>query len=32
LILSVFESEFGKKYENKCDMSDIRLYPIRFHP
>jgi hypothetical protein len=29
LTLSVFEFEFGQKYENKCD---IRLYPIRFHP
>jgi hypothetical protein len=31
-ILSVFESESGHKYENKYDISDIRLYPIRFHP
>jgi hypothetical protein len=31
-ILSVFESESGHKYENKYDMSDIRPYPIRFHP
>jgi len=32
LILSVFESEFDQKYENKYDISDIRLYPIRFYP
>jgi hypothetical protein len=32
LILSVFESEFRHKYENKYDISDIRPYPIRFHP
>jgi hypothetical protein len=31
-ILSVFESESGHKYENKHDISDIRPYPIRFHP
>jgi hypothetical protein len=31
LILSVFESESGHKYENKYDISDIRPYPIRFH-
>jgi hypothetical protein len=30
LVLSVFESESGQKYENKCNISDIRLYPIRF--
>ena len=28
--LSVSESE--QKYENKYNMSDIRSYPIRFHP
>jgi hypothetical protein len=28
----VFESESGQKYENKYDISDIRPYPIRFHP
>ena len=32
LTLSVFESESGQKYKNKCNISDIRLYPIRFHP
>jgi hypothetical protein len=31
-ILSVFESESGHKYKNKYDISDIRPYPIRFHP
>jgi hypothetical protein len=31
-ILSVFESESEHKYENKYDISDIRPYPIRFHP
>jgi hypothetical protein len=31
-ILSVFKSESGHKYENKYDISDIRSYPIRFHP
>ena len=30
--LSVFESESEQKYENKYNMSDIRSYPIRFHP
>ena len=30
--LSVSESESEQKYENKYNMSDIRLYPIRFHP
>jgi hypothetical protein len=28
----VFESESGHKYKNKYDISDIRPYPIRFHP
>jgi len=34
LILSVFESESEseQKYENKYNIDDIRLYPIRFHP
>jgi len=32
LTLSVFESESRQKYENKCNISDIRPYPIRFHP
>jgi hypothetical protein len=32
LTLSVFESKSDQKYENKYDISDIRLYPIRFHP
>ena len=32
MILSVFESESDQKYENKYDISDIRPYPIRFHP
>jgi len=32
LTLSVFESESGQKYENKCNIGDIRPYPIRFHP
>ena len=31
LILSVSDSIFEHKYENKYDISDIRLYPIRFH-
>jgi hypothetical protein len=31
-ILFVFESESGHKYENKYNISDIRPYPIRFHP
>ena len=26
------ESESEQKYENKYNMSDIRSYPIRFHP
>ena len=30
--LSVSESESEQKYENKYNMSDIRSYPIRFHP
>jgi len=32
LTLSVFESESGQKYENKCNIGDIHPYPIRFHP
>jgi hypothetical protein len=28
LTLSVFEYESRKKYENKYNISDIRLYPI----
>jgi len=28
----VSESESEQKYENKYNMSDIRSYPIRFHP
>ena len=32
LTLSVFESESDQKYENKYNISDIRSYPIRFHP
>jgi hypothetical protein len=32
LTLSVSESEYGQKYENKYNISDIRPYPIRFHP
>jgi hypothetical protein len=32
LILSVFESKSGQKYENKCNISNIRPYPICFHP
>ena len=32
LILSVSDSVFEHKYKNKYDISDIRLYPIRFHP
>jgi hypothetical protein len=31
-ILSVFESKFEQKYENKCSIGDIHLYPIRFRP
>jgi hypothetical protein len=31
LILSVFESKFDQKYENKHDIDVIRPYPIRFH-
>jgi hypothetical protein len=30
--LSLFECESNQKYENKYDISDIRPYPIRFHP
>ena len=30
--LSVFESESERKYENKYNISDIRPYPVRFHP
>jgi hypothetical protein len=32
LILFAFESESEQKYENKCKISDIRPYPIYFHP
>ena len=35
LTLSVSDSVFEHKYENKYDISDIRpypIYPIRFHP
>ena len=32
LTLSVSDSVFEHKYENKYDISDIRPYPIRFHP
>jgi hypothetical protein len=28
----VSESESEQKYENKYNMSDIRSYPIHFHP
>jgi hypothetical protein len=28
-MLSVSESE--QKYENKCNINDIRMYPIRLH-
>ena len=31
LTLSVSDSVFEHKYENKYDISDIRLYPIRSH-
>jgi hypothetical protein len=31
LTQSVFESESGQKYENKCNISDIRPYSICFH-
>ena len=32
LILSVSDSVFKHKYENKYDISDIHPYPIRFYP
>ena len=32
LALSVFDSVFEQKYENKYDISNIRPYPIRLHP
>ena len=32
LTLSVFDSIFEHKYENKYDISGIHPYPIRFHP
>jgi hypothetical protein len=32
LTQSVFESESKEKYENKCNISDIRPYLIRFRP
>ena len=32
LTLFVSDSVFEHKYENKYDISDIRPYPIRFHP
>ena len=32
LTLSVFEFESGQKYKNKCNIGDIRPYPIHFHP
>ena len=32
LTLSVSDSVFEHKYENKYNISDIRPYPIRFHP
>ena len=32
LTLSVFDSVFEQKYENKYDISNIRSYPIRLHP
>ena len=32
LTLSVSDSTFEHKYENKYDISDIRPYPIRVHP
>jgi hypothetical protein len=32
LTISVFEFESEQKYENKCNISHIRLYPICFHP
>ena len=32
LTISVSDSVFEHKYENKYDISDIRPYPIRFHP
>ena len=32
MTLSVFESGCDQKYENKCDIDNIRPYPICFHP
>ena len=32
LTLSVSESVFEHKYENKYDFSNIHPYPIHFHP
>ena len=32
LTISVSDSVFEHKYENKYDISDIRPYPICFHP
>ena len=32
LTLSVCDSVFEHKYENKYDIDDIRPYPTRFHP
>ena len=32
LTLSVSNSIFEHKYENKYDINDIPPYPIRFHP
>jgi hypothetical protein len=31
LTQSVFESESGQKYENKCNNCDIHPYLIRYH-
>jgi len=31
LTLSLLESESDQKYENKYDIIDIYLYPIRFY-
>ena len=32
LALSVFDSVFEQKYENKYDINNIYPYPIRLHP
>jgi hypothetical protein len=32
LTISVFKSKSGQKYKNKYNISDIRSYPICFHP